>query len=92
MYQKYSDMVFRVGVLYMRNEQESYDIVQDVFLKLLCHPKQFEDEEQEKAWILRVAINRCKDQLKSFWRKKRISWQEYQNGSANGGGRHRIFG
>ncbi len=85
LYQKYSDMVFRVGVLYMRNEQESYDIVQDLFLKLLCHPKQFEDEEQEKAWILRVAINRCKDQLKSFWRKKRISWQEYQNGSANGG-------
>ena len=39
LYQKYSDMVFRVGVLYMRNEQESYDIVQDVFLKLLCHPK-----------------------------------------------------
>ena len=78
LYLSYSDTVFRIGVLYMGNEQEAHDIVQDVFLKLLSHPRRFEDEEHEKAWILRVAINRCKDQLKSHWKKKRISWNEYQ--------------
>lgn len=81
LYQKYSDMVYRIGMLYMRDEQEACDIVQDVFLKLLCHPKRFGDEEHEKAWILRVAINRCKDQLKTRWRKKRVSWNEYQKGA-----------
>lgn len=81
LYQAYSDTVYRIGILYMGNEQEAYDVVQDVFLKLLCHPRQFKDEEHEKAWILRVAINQCKDQLKSHWRKKRISWNEYQEGN-----------
>lgn len=81
LYHKYSDMVFRVGVLYMKNEQEAYDIVQEVFLKFLKHSKQFQDEEHEKAWFLRVAINSCKDQLKSHWRKKRVSWNDYQNGA-----------
>lgn len=64
----------------MKNEQDACDIVQDVFLKLLNHPKKFENEALEKAWILRTAINRCKDQLKSSWRKKRISFDEWQNG------------
>ncbi len=81
LYRKFGDMVYRVGVLYLRNEQEAYDVVQDVFLKLLCHPRQFEDEEHEKAWFLRVAINRCKDQLKSRWHKRRVTWNEYQEES-----------
>lgn len=80
LYQKYSDMVFRTGVIYLKSEQEAYDIVQEVFLKLLNHPRQFKDEDHEKAWILRVAINCCKDLLKSSWRKKRISWDEYEDG------------
>lgn len=82
LYQMYCDAVYRIGVVYMGNEQEAYDIVQDVFLKLLCHPRQFQDEQHEKAWILRTAINQCKDQLKSHWRKKRVSWSEYQEGAA----------
>ena len=78
LYQKYSDMVFRLGVVYMKGEQEAYDIVQEVFLKLLRHPREFRDENHEKAWILRVAINCCKDQLKSCWRKKNLPWEVYQ--------------
>lgn len=64
----------------MKNEQEAYDIVQEVFLKLMNQSRRFQDEEQEKAWLLRVTINYCKDQLKSHWRKKNISWDEYQGG------------
>ncbi len=80
-YQKYSDMVFRIAVLYMKNEQDAYDIIQEVFLKLLKRNRQFESEEHEKAWILRVAANCCKDQLKSHWKKNRVSWNEYETGS-----------
>lgn len=85
LFEKYSDMVYRIGTLYMKNQHEAYDIVQDVFLSLLLHPRHFKDEEQEKAWILRVAINRCKDQLKSFWRRNRVSWNEYQTTSESDG-------
>ena len=49
LFQKYSDMVFRTGVIYLKSEQEAYDIVQEVFLKLLNHLRQFKDEDHEKA-------------------------------------------
>lgn len=98
LYEKYSDAVFRTAVIYLKSEQEAYDIVQEVFLKLLRHiklprpklrqsipphPGMFQDEAHEKAWLLRVAINCCKDQLKSSWRKKRVSWDDYKDGSGS---------
>ena len=50
--------------------------MQDVFLKYLLHDKPFGSDEHEKAWIIRVTINACKDTLKSFFRKKVTSLQE----------------
>lgn len=31
----------------------------------------FADTEHEKAWLIRTAINYCKDVQKSFWKRKR---------------------
>lgn len=33
----------------------------------------FESAEHEKAWILRVTVNACKDLLKSFFRSRTVS-------------------
>lgn len=92
LYQKYCDAVFRVGMTYMNSEQEAYDIVQEVFLKLINHCGQFRDENHERAWLLRVAINCCKDQLKSRWRKKRISWNEYEDELSSADARDNVSG
>ena len=69
LFEKYSDTVKRICFMYMRNDADSDDILQDVFLKLVQHDKPFQSEEHEKAWLIRVAINRCKNMHKSFWRK-----------------------
>lgn len=69
---KYSDMVYRICYLYLRNNAEADDVFQEVFLKLLQHKSKtaFESDEHEKAWIIRVTTNKCKDILKSFWKRK----------------------
>jgi RNA polymerase sigma-70 factor (ECF subfamily) len=67
--EKYSDIVRRICFMYLKNEADAEDIFQDVFLKFLQHKDQFESEEHEKAWLCRVAINKCKDFHKSFFRK-----------------------
>lgn len=33
----------------------------------------FDSEEHEKAWLIRVTINQCKDVLKSFFRRNAVS-------------------
>ena len=51
------------------------------FLALLfLLPKQFRDENHIKAWLLRVAINRAKDIRASFWKRNRVSWEDYMDG------------
>lgn len=43
------------------------------FLKYALSPVAFESQEHEKAWLIRVTINACKDLLKSFFRSRTVS-------------------
>ena len=69
-YQMYASMLYRLCYSYMKNAQEAEDIVADVFIKLLEKRMTFHNDEHEKAWLLRTAINLCKDRLKQWWRKR----------------------
>ncbi len=66
----YGDMVYRVAFSYTKNKMDAEDVAQDVFLKLLSAKPSFESSTHEKAWLLRVTINLCKNRLKSFWHTK----------------------
>lgn len=67
---KYGDMVARICVLYLKNHADSEDIFQTVFLRYFQKAPPFDSDEHEKAWLLRVAINGCKDVLKNPWRQR----------------------
>ena len=44
-----------------------------VLLKLLTNRRCFSEERLERAWVIRVAVNCCKDWKKSAWFRKRVS-------------------
>ena len=69
----------------MKNDADTEDIFQNVFLKYVLSPVVFENSEHEKAWFIRVTINACKDLLKSFFRSRAVSLDEVveQAGPAN---------
>ncbi len=47
------------------------DITQETLLRLLSYNKPFSGGDHAKRWLIRVAINLCKNELRSAWRKKR---------------------
>ncbi|MDO4602487.1 MAG: sigma-70 family RNA polymerase sigma factor, partial [Eubacteriales bacterium] len=51
---------------------DTQDIFQNVFLKYALSSVAFEGEEHEKAWLIRVATNACKDLLRDFFRKNTV--------------------
>lgn len=63
----HSDMVRRICFLYLKNYSDVDDVFQEVFLSLLKNRDKLENAEHEKAWIIKVTINKCKDLLKSYW-------------------------
>lgn len=75
---KYADMIRRVCFYYLKNQTDTEDVFQTVFLKYLLSDQRFDSEEHEKAWLLRVAINASKDQLKSFFRRRMVPLEAIQ--------------
>ena len=70
---EYSDMIRRLCMLHLKNYADTEDIFQTVFLKYALSSIEFENKEHEKAWLIRVSINACKDLLKSFFRRNTVS-------------------
>lgn len=64
---KYTDMIYRIAIKILRNDEDCKDIIQDLFLHHMAYVeknKGFNDEEHEKYWIIRVTTNLCYNQLK----------------------------
>ena len=70
--ERYADTVRRICMLHLKNRADTEDIFQTVFLKYLLHTAPFADDEHEKAWLIRVTINACRDLLRSFFRSRTV--------------------
>lgn len=75
-YDDYSNMILKIAFTYVKNSTIAEDIMQEVFIKYINKMPEFESNENEKAWFIRVTINLSKDHLKSFWIRKRTEMPE----------------
>ena len=73
---KYGDLVLRLCLIHLKNKSDSDDIFQEVFLRYYRHNGSFESDEHEKAWIIRVTNNACKDLLRNFFHSRTVSIDE----------------
>ncbi|MBM6778354.1 sigma-70 family RNA polymerase sigma factor [Collinsella tanakaei] len=60
----YADLVLRVCYTYLRSTADAEDVCQDTLVKLICRDEPFRDPGHERAWIIRVAANACKNLLR----------------------------
>ena len=74
--EQYSDMVRRLCLIHLKNDADTEDIFQTVFLKYALSSAAFESVEHEKAWLIRVTINACKDLLKSLFHRRTVPLDE----------------
>jgi len=68
-YDRHVKTVYRVCFTYMKNQADTEDMVQNTFLRLMSDKTVFQNEEHEKAWLIRTATNLCKDHFKHWWSK-----------------------
>ncbi len=64
--QQYQRLIYTVCLQFVHNPHTAEDLTQDTFLSAFsaidrCEPQYY------KAWLVRVAANKCKDHLKSSW-------------------------
>lgn len=69
----YSAAIIRLCYTYVKHREDAEDLAQEVFLELMRRGQSFDDKDYEKAWLMRTAVNKCKNHLKSAWIKHRTS-------------------
>ena len=69
LYEQFGTDVLRVSYFYLRSREQAEDVTQDVFVRLM-ETRPVLKPGSEKAWLLKVALNRCRDLWRSSWHKR----------------------
>ena len=72
----YGDMLYRLCILMLKNESDAEDAVQETLIQYFRKAPVFTDSQHEKAWLIRVASNKCRDLLRFRLRHPQID-EEY---------------
>ncbi|HEF1906246.1 TPA: sigma-70 family RNA polymerase sigma factor [Bacillus cereus] len=69
---KYGQEVLQLVYSYVNNKEIAEDLTQDIFVKCYKSLHTYKGNSNLKTWLWRIAINHCKDYLKSWYNKKVI--------------------
>ena len=72
----YHGTIYRLAYSCLKNRADADDICSEVFFRLYRYKGSFEADENCKAWLIRVAVNLARNQLKSAWRTRRTELDE----------------
>lgn len=72
----YSDTVYRIALNITQNPHDSFDISQEVFIRLLKNYEKIKDKEHLKAWLVRVTVNCSRTFMRSKSSRQIISFDE----------------
>jgi len=73
----YQRNLFTMAFNICKNAQDAEDIVQDTFVQYYTTKKEFESEQHIRAWLMRVAVNKAKNVTRTFWRRNKVSIEDY---------------
>lgn len=73
----YQSSLFAAAFNVCKNAQDAEDVVQDTFVQYYTSKKEFESEQHIRAWLLRVAVNKAKNITRTFWRRNKLSIEDY---------------
>lgn len=79
----YGNILYRTGLMMLGEPQDVQDVLQEVMLRYMQKAPRFRDSEHEKAWLLRVTINLCKDILRFRKRNQYLRIEELAVESAD---------
>ncbi len=68
---RYSNQILRLAAGYLHNPDDAEEILQETLIRRMTNAPVFTESEHEKAWLLKVAANLCKNKLD--YEKRRIT-------------------
>ena len=69
MYEKHAKSVYGVCLMYLKNKDDAEEAVSEAFIRLMETRPSLEDDVHAKSYLMKAAVNVCKNSLKSSWRR-----------------------
>ncbi|MBQ4074416.1 MAG: sigma-70 family RNA polymerase sigma factor [Clostridia bacterium] len=69
MVMQYEESLIRMCAVYLQDIQLAEDAVQDTFVKAYKHLHSFRGDSSEKTWLMKIAINTCRDIRRQSWHR-----------------------
>ena len=77
-YTNYADAMYRIALSHMTRREDAEDVVHDVFIKDMQASPSFADDDHERAWLIRVTVNRCRDLLRRRAIRRYVGFDEIE--------------
>ena len=77
LFEKYQNNLYIIAFQICKNTEDAKDVVQDTFLQYYSLKKEFDNEQHIRAWLIRVAIKKAKNINCAFWRRNKMSLEDY---------------
>ena len=81
---KYGQDILKLVCSYVNNKALAEDLTQDIFVKCYKALPAYKQQSSVKTWLWRIAINHCKDYLKSWYNKNVVEMQNEGAFCSNG--------
>lgn len=63
----YGDAILRMCFLYLKDYHLAEDATQETFIKAMNAYETFQQKSSEKTWLTQIAINSCKNIIRTNW-------------------------
>jgi RNA polymerase sigma factor (sigma-70 family) len=77
----YGSLLYRVCYVALRNPQDAEDAVQETFFRYIERDAEFADTEHEKAWLITVALNICRNMQRFHFRHNHLNLDDVEASS-----------
>ncbi len=79
----YGDAVYKLCLIMLKNHADAADAAQETFITYMDKSPLFTGAEKEKAWLMQVAANKCRDMLRMRSRRNTVSDDILENYAEN---------
>lgn len=81
--EEYGDDVLRIATVILRSKELAEDVYQETFLRAVRSYSGFRKESSEKTWLISIAVNICRDYIRSAWKRRVIVTEDFPTYSDN---------
>lgn len=75
--EQYGNDVFKIAFVILKSKEMAEDVYQETFLRVCRSFSGYRRESSEKTWITSIAINICRDYMRSAWKKHVVVTEDF---------------